>query len=83
MEWLLPTFELVAPLPPYPPAWEHLSDTWDLPIWAAAKLAHANYVISENTHDYPPPRSNGKHIYEGVEFIGAEAFLATLVDNLE
>lgn len=83
MEWLLPTFELVAPLPPYPPAWEHLKDMWDFPIWAAAKLARAKYVISENIHDYPPPQSDGRHIYDGVESIGAEAFLSMLSGNLE
>ena len=47
MEWLLPSFELVNPLSPYPPAWESLSDAWDHPIWAAAKAGNAGYIVSE------------------------------------
>ena len=51
MQWLLPTFELVNPLPPYPPAWEQLADVWDHPVWATAKIGGAQYVVSENSHD--------------------------------
>src|SRR5207248_687760 len=54
MEILLPTFELVTPLPPYPIAWASLEDQWDLPVWAAAVEGHAEYVISENIRDFPP-----------------------------
>ena len=32
MELLLPAFELVNPLPPYPVAWPELNDLWDLPV---------------------------------------------------
>jgi PIN domain-containing protein len=56
MQLLLPVFEVVTPLPPYPPAWEALADVWDHPIWAAAKLGGARYVISENIRDYPRPK---------------------------
>lgn len=83
MEWLLPSFELVAPLPPYPPAWSALSDQWDHPIWAAAKLGRASHVISQNSHDYPPAGSDGRHVYEGIEYLDGEAFLALLTGNLE
>jgi len=83
MEWLLPSFELVAPLPPYPPVWTTLRDQWDHPVWAAARLGHANFVVSENTHDYPPMQSDGRHIYEGVEYLRGAAFLSLLTANLE
>ncbi len=83
MEWLLPTFELIAPLPPYPPPWEDLSDQWDHPIWAAAKLSRATHVISENIHDYPPAQQDGRHIYAGIEYLSGEAFLKMLRDGLE
>lgn len=83
MEWLLPSFELVAPLPPYPPAWSTLSDQWDHPIWAAAKAGHAGYVISENSHDYPPAGDDGRYTYEGIEYLNGMAFLAMLNDGLE
>ncbi len=32
MELLFATFEMVHPLPPYPPAWDSLADAWDQPI---------------------------------------------------
>ena len=78
MEWLLPTFELVAPLPPYPPAWEGLADRWDEPILAAALLGNAQYVVSENTRHYPPRQSDGRHIFQGVEYIRAREFLGLI-----
>lgn len=81
MQWLLPTFEMVNPLPPYPPAWATLGDEWDHPVWAAAKLGQAQYVVSENTHDFPPQVEDGRHQYEGIEYIGAERFLALLADG--
>lgn len=78
MELLLPTFELVAPLPPYPPAWDTLRDVWDQPIWAAAVIGQAQYVISENTHDYPPAQPDGRHVYHDVEYLSGQAFLRLL-----
>ncbi|HET8629574.1 MAG TPA: PIN domain-containing protein [Thermomicrobiales bacterium] len=78
MEVLLSTFTLVAPEPPYPDAWPTLRDPWDHPIWAAAKVSGAGYVISENTHDYPPLDDDGRHRHEGIEYLGARAFLAAL-----
>jgi hypothetical protein len=83
MQWLLPSFELVTPLPPYPPAWETLTDVWDHPIWAAAKLGRAQYVISANTHHYPPRQADGRHVYEGIEYIGGAAFLSMLTGGAE
>jgi len=83
MQILLSSFELVAPLPPYPPAWETLADVWDHPIWAATKLGHADCVISENTHDYPPRQPDGRHLFEGIEYLGAKSFLACLTDGVE
>lgn len=83
MQWLVPSFELVNPLPPYPPVWENLSDTWDHPIWAAAKIGRAQYVISENTHDYPPRNADGRAVFEGVEYLPGVAFLNLLTGSLE
>ena len=79
MEILLATFELVAPLPPYPTAWETLRDPWDHPIWAAAKTGGAAYVVSENCRDFPPSGPDGRHVFEGIEYLSAEAFLTLLV----
>lgn len=67
MTLLIATFEIVSPVPPYPQAWGTLVDVDDLPVWAAAIMAGARYVVSENTHDYPPPDASGRHVYEGIE----------------
>lgn len=83
MDILLPSFELVPALPPYPPAWESLSDRWDHPIWAAAKEGTAQYVISENTRDFPPCNSDGRHIHEEIEYIRGYAFLERLANGIE
>jgi len=64
MELLLPVFAVVTPLPPYPPAWEKLTDRWDEPIWATAKIGGAQYVVSENTRHYPPRQPDGRHVHE-------------------
>ena len=79
MQWLLPSFELINPLPPYPPAWEQLTDVWDRPVWAAAKASGAQYVVSENTHDYPPAQADGHHVYDGIEYLRGDAFLQMLI----
>lgn len=83
MQLLLPVFEVVNPLPPYPPAWETLMDAWDHPIWATAQAAQAQYVVSENAHDYAPVQADGRHAYEGIEYIGGRAFLALLTGGVE
>jgi hypothetical protein len=75
MTILLSTFELVAPLPPFPPAWETLTDIWDHPVWAAAKEGAADFVVSDNTRDYPPAGPDGRHVYEGIEYVSAVDFL--------
>lgn len=78
MAILLPTFTTIAPVPPYPLAWETLRDQWDYPIWAAAKEGRARYVVSENSRDYPPALADGRHIHEDIEYMSARAFIATL-----
>jgi predicted nucleic acid-binding protein len=72
MTLLLPAFTLVNPLPPYPIPWATLRDQWDLPIWAAAVAGQAQYVISENHHDYPPREEDGRHRYQGIEYLSGE-----------
>lgn len=80
LEILLTTlnWELVDPRPPYPPVWETLDDTWDEPIWAAAIAGGVHYVVSNNTHDYPPAQANGRHIYGGIEYLTGADFIARL-----
>lgn len=83
MEWLIPCFETVNPRPPYPVAWARLTDQWDHPIWAAAKISGAQYVVSENKHDYPPAQADRRHVFEGIEYLSGKAFLALLTGGAE
>lgn len=81
MELLLETFEFVDPRPPYPPPWETLTDLWDVPIWAAAVVGNAQYVVSENRRDYPPRQQDGRHVHQGIEYLSGHAFLNLLTDG--
>lgn len=76
-----PHWELVNPRPPYPQAWESLTDDWDLPIWATAVLGQAQYVVSDNTDDYPPPNEQGHYIYGGIEYLSGQDFIARLIGD--
>jgi hypothetical protein len=82
MSILLPSFELVAPLPPYPPIWESLTDPWDHPVWAAAQEGRAGYVVSENTRDFPPADEHGRHVYRRIEYLRAKSFLEMIEERV-
>ncbi len=75
------TFEVVTPRPPYPPTWSALLDANDYPIWAAAVEGRAEYVVSENTRHYPPRGRDGRHSYDGITYLSAEAFLTLLLGD--
>lgn len=66
-------------MPPYPPAWPTLTDLDAYPIWAAGKLGRADYVVSNNSRDFPPPGPDGRHRYEDIEYLTAQGFLDRLV----
>jgi len=78
---LLPTFEVVAARPPYASAWTALSDPNDYPVWAAAVVGQADYVVSENTRHYPPRGRDGRHMFDGITYMPADAFLAMLLGD--
>jgi hypothetical protein len=80
MTILLPVFTLVNPLPPYPLPWAALRDQWDIPIWAAAVAGQAQYVVSENRHDYPPVEADGRYRYQGIEYLSGADFLDLLTN---
>lgn len=81
MVQLIASLSVVAPVPPYPHSWEALRDQWDQPIWAAAKLSGAQYVVSENRRDYPPVGPDGRHLHKGIEYLPASVFLGRLLDT--
>jgi hypothetical protein len=82
MGLLITTFEVVAPAPPYPAAWESFSDTDDHPIWAAAKAGVVQYVVSENTRHFPPRGQDGRCAYEGIEYLQGQDFLDRLAEGI-
>lgn len=75
MTLLIATFEIVSPVPPYPPAWPEFTDVDDHPIWAAAVVGRAPYVVSENTRHFPPAGPDGRHSFQGIEYLTVEEFL--------
>ncbi len=78
MELLIASFEVVTPRPPYPTPWPTLADVWDHPIWAAAKAGSAQYVVSDNTRHFPPRQPDGRHVYQGIEYLRGHDFLDRL-----
>lgn len=58
--------------------WPGLADPEDAPIWATAVAARAGYVVSNNTADFPP-LVEGRHVYEGVEYLTAIEFVENLL----
>lgn len=67
-----------------PAAWPELADANDEPLWAAAVLAKAEYVVSDNIRHFPPltevtrqpsDRPDRRHIYERVEYVTAIEFI--------
>lgn len=78
MTLLIATFEIVAPVPPYPPAWPTLTDIDDQPIWAAAVVGTARYVVSKNVRHFPPRGTDGRRLHEGIEYLKTLDFLERL-----
>ena len=72
-------WELVNIPQPWPAVWPSLRDPNDQPIWATAKISDAQYVISNNTHDFPPANAKGQHLWEGIEYIPVETFLTKVL----
>ena len=61
-----------------PAPWPGLKDAEDEPIWATAVVAGAQYVMSHNVEDFPPP-VQGRHVYGGVEYLTAIEFVEDVV----
>ena len=82
MALLLAAFDVVNPRPPYPVAWEQLTDADDHPVWAAAVEGGARYVVSNNTRDYPPRQADGRYSYQGIEYVSGDDFLTLVLTDL-
>jgi hypothetical protein len=70
--------ELVSVVPPFMSAWPS-ADEGDLPIWTAAVLSGAGFVVSHNVRDFPPRDADGVCAYRGIEFITTENFVVEVL----
>jgi len=73
MEQMSAYFQVGHPKPPWIEGWTELTDLNDSPIWALAKFARASIVVSDNIRHFPPA-DNGRHVYEGIEYVTARRF---------
>lgn len=54
----------------------------DHPVWATAVECEAQYVVSDNTSDYPPRQPDGRYVHQGIEYISGRDFLTMLLSDL-
>ncbi len=66
-----------------PAPWPGLRDEDDVPIWATAVVAGAQYVISHDIGDFPPLVA-GRHVYHGIEYLTTLEFVEDVLgDNAQ
>lgn len=80
-------FHVVDDRPPLEATWaDRPIDEWDAPLWTAAKRGQAQFIVTENLDDGPPPNGEGLRQYERILFIHPDHFLGVLdylVDTIE
>lgn len=81
MRILLATFTLVDPPALDVAAWDALADSDDAPVWGAAVASGARYVVSDDTHHYPPADPEGRHRYQGIEYLGGKDFIRLVLET--
>ena len=75
LRYLIPVMKLVSLRDFTGPApWPELTDLNDAPIWQTAVVAGAQYVVSQNIHDFPP-LVGGRHLYGGIEYVTPVEFM--------
>ena len=82
MSHLEPTFRVISPTVPYPSVWPTLRDPGDHPVWAAAVTASVDYIVSDNTKDFPPRDAQGIARYQGITYITFKDFIEGIEDGL-
>jgi hypothetical protein len=81
MDVLLAALHLVDTSPSADEALTVLDDADDYHLVRAARLAGASFVVSANTRDFPPKNTEGRHVFEDIEFIECAPFLARIGAN--
>jgi hypothetical protein len=75
MAFLIASFAVVDPKPPFPDTWP-AADPGDDHVWAAAVAAGVAYVVSENTRHFPPRAESGRHEWNGIVYLTPVEFFA-------
>lgn len=72
-------FHVVDDRPPSEEPWPGgPRDERDVPIWNAAMRAGADFVVTENLRDGPPPNEQGIQEHRGIRYIHPDDFIAAL-----
>lgn len=80
MTYLLAAFTLVDPPVPHPVPWPRLTDVWDIPIYASAVVAGANYVVTDNLRHSPPrDPATKRRLWNGLEYITYRDFIGRVM----
>ena len=74
-----PAFSIFDDRPPNEVSWtDQPRDEWDIPLRNAAVRSRADFVVTENLADGPPPNSDGVRRHDGITFVQPNAFLEVL-----
>jgi len=70
-----PAFEVIEDRPPLEPAWTTpLPDEYDWPVWTAAVRGRAQYLVTANLRDGPPPDPSGTRHWQGITYVHPDEF---------
>lgn len=80
MTHLLAAFTLVDLPFPHPIPWPRLTDIWDIPIYASAVAASADYVVTDDLR-HSPPRDpvTKRRMWNGIEYLSYRVFIERIM----
>jgi hypothetical protein len=67
-------FRVAEDCPPHEETWPSPRDTWDVPIWNAARRSAADVIVTANLRDGPPEDANGRRTFQGVLWCHPDLF---------
>jgi len=84
LHWVRWAFEVVDDRPPDEALWtDRPRDQWDIPLWNAAVRGRADFIVTENLRDGPPPDQDGVRRHGGIVFIHPNDFVQILDNAME
>jgi len=83
LQWVRVAFRIVDDRPPDEPFWtDRPRDEWDIPLWNAAIRSGADFIVTENLRDGPPPDAEGLRRHRGIVFVHPSEFLTLLEERV-